>query len=52
MKQYFDKFGKLIFDLPKSLPVFYKSVDLISHDAVDLMQGLFEHSCRYYSKVF
>ena len=43
------KFGELIFNSSNccSLPMFYKSVKLISHDSVDLMQGLFEHSCRY-----
>ena len=42
------KFGELIFNSSNcSLPMFYKSVKLISHDSVDLMQGLFEHGCRY-----
>ena len=34
------EFDKLIFDLPKSsLPMLYKSVNLISHDQVELTHG-------------
>ena len=46
---------KLIFDLPNfSLPMFYKSVKLISHYPFDLIQGSFKHGCGWYqySKVF
>ena len=36
------EFGELIFDSPNfSLPMFYKSIKLISHDPFDLMQGSF-----------
>ena len=44
------EFSKLIFGSPSvSLPMFYKSVKLISHDPVDLMQVLFKHGSRYSS---
>lgn len=41
------KFGESIFDSPNvSLPMFHKSVKLISYDPVYLMQGSFKHGCR------
>ena len=37
------EFSKLIFDSPKfPLPMFYKSINLISHDPVDLTDGFFD----------
>jgi len=41
------EFGELIVDSPKFfLPMFYKSINYISHDPVDLTCGSFEHGCE------